>query len=139
MSEFFKLVFVAICEEFFFRGFLLDIAINKYKRCLANAALGVSGLFGLLHVFNVFSYASWGYVVCQIVFAFGISMMLCWLYIRLRNIILCIIIHSLINMTSIFTYKVNESGLEYIALTEALCYIIFACLCTFISYKNLKN
>lgn len=131
-----ELVLAAICEEFFFRGFLLDLIISKYKVQYLKAALGVSLAFALSHFVNGFSYATWEYVCCQMVFALGISMLLCWLYIERESIIPCIIFHGLINVQSIFSVKINEQGLAYITIGEVLAYISFAFLCFgYSSYK----
>lgn len=131
-----KLIFVAVCEEFFFRGFFLDWVICKYKVKSLKAALSVSVVFALLHFVNGLSYATWGYVFCQVVFAFGVSMLLCWLYIEWESIIPCIIFHGLINVQSLFSVKINEQGLAYITIGEVLAYLSLAFLCFgYSSYK----
>lgn len=131
-----KLILVAVCEEFFFRGFVLDLAIYKYKKNALMAALGVSLCFALLHLLNGFTYATWSYVCCQVVFAFGMSMLLSWLYIERRSIMSCIILHAFINLQSLFSVKFNKQGLAYITVEEILVYIAVAILCfVYSSYK----
>lgn len=131
-----KLILAAICEEFFFRGFLLDLIISKYKVQYLKAALGVSLVFALSHFVNGFSYGTWEYVCCQVVFALGISMLLCWLYIERKSIIPCIILHGLINVQSLFSVKINEQGLAYITMGDVLAYGLLAFLCFgYSSYK----
>lgn len=95
------LIFVAIAEELFFRGLLFRELVFSYDLKSTLAALGVSTLFGVLHLLNIFSYATLHYAIVQALCAFAISFNLSAIYYRFKSIVPCIVIHALINITSI--------------------------------------
>lgn len=111
INEGWIVIISGVSEELFFRGFLLEVFLTKYKFRTRNACLVVSVLFGMAHIVNVFSYATRQYAIIQCLCAFGVSFYLSAIYCKTNKIILCIIIHSLINLTSIWCDEVNISGM----------------------------
>lgn len=94
-------IFVAIAEELFFRGLLFRELLFSFQVKPILAGIIVSALFGALHLLNTFSYATLHYAIVQALCAFAISFNLSAIYYRFKSIFPCIIIHSLINITSI--------------------------------------
>ncbi len=120
------LILVAIAEELFFRGMLFHELVFSYNVKSTLAALGVSILFGALHLLNIFSYATLHYAIVQALCAFAISFNLSAIYYRFKSIVPCIVIHSLINITAIGL----DSGLVKLSLNsfEATVFLIVAVL-----------
>lgn len=95
------LIFVAVAEELFFRGLLLRELLFSFQVKPILAGIIVSAVFGALHLMNVFSYASLTYAIVQGLCAFAVGFDLAAIYYRFKNIVPCILIHALINVTSI--------------------------------------
>ena len=128
-----SLILVAIAEELFFRGLLFRELVFSYNLKSTIAALGVSILFGALHLLNIFSYATLHYAIVQALCAFAISFNLSAIYYRFKSIVTCIVIHSLINITSIGL----DSGLEKVSLNsfEETVFLIVAVLYLIYGHK----
>ncbi len=94
-------VAVSFAEELFFRGLLLKELVFGYKWKALVASCAVSFVFAVMHLFNVNSYATWGYALVQSICAFAVSVNLCAVFIVSRRLLWCIAIHALINITSI--------------------------------------
>ena len=92
---------VAITEELFFRGLLLRELVFSYNWQPIRASLIVSVLFGVLHLLNVNSYATWNYAIVQSICAFAVSFNLCSVFINTKRLLWCVVIHMMINITSI--------------------------------------
>ena len=131
------LIFVACAEELFFRGLLLRELIFEYKYKPIKAAILVSVLFGVLHIMNIFSYASVTYAIIQSLCAFSVSFDLSAIYCKFRSVIPCIVIHALINITSIGLESVNTK----LALTnfEASLFLLVAILYLLHGYREFKS
>ena len=127
------LIFVAIAEELFFRNLLFRELVFGYKYKPVLVALGVSALFGALHLLNIFSYATLHYTVIQSLCAFAISFNLSAIYYKFKNILPCIVIHTLINITSIGL----GNGVEKLSLNsfEVAMFLIVAVLYLFHGYR----
>ena len=133
LEEVALLIFVALAEELFFRGLLFRELVFSYNVKPALAALGVSTLFGVLHLFNIFSYATVHYAIIQSLCAFAISFNLSAIYYKFKNIVPCIAIHALINITSIGL----DNGVEKLTLNsfEATVFLMVAILYLIHGYK----
>ena len=92
---------VAIAEELFFRGLLLRELVFSYNWQPVRASLIVSSLFGVLHLLNVNSYATWNYAIVQSICAFAVSVNICAVFINTKRLLWCVVIHMMINITSI--------------------------------------
>ena len=103
---------VAVAEEIFFRGLILRELVFSYQWQPIRASLIVSLVFGVLHLLNVNSYATWSYAIVQSICALAVSLNLCAIFIKTKSLLWCVIIHALINITSI--------GLEYCANGQQL-------------------
>lgn len=94
-------IFVAIAEELFFRGLLFRELLFSFQVKPILAGIIVSALFGALHLLNTFSYATLHYAIVQSLCAFAMSFNLSAIYYKFNSIVSCIVIHVLINITSI--------------------------------------
>jgi membrane protease YdiL (CAAX protease family) len=88
---------VAFFEELFFRVFIFNYLKEigyKYFKLIIISSL----IFGFAHFINFFNddYQKYS-VINQIVFAFGIGVLLQSIYVKFRSITICIMIHALIN------------------------------------------
>lgn len=127
------LIFVAFAEELFFRGLLFRELVFSYNLKSTIAALGLSTLFGAMHLLNIFSYATLQYAIVQTLCAFAISFNLSAIYYKFKSIFPCIVIHALINITSIGL----ENGVEKLSLNsfEVAMFLIVAVLYLFHGYR----
>ena len=101
IREFVRLSFAAVAEELFFRGLVLRELVFSYRWQSIRVSLIVSLVFGVLHLLNVNSYATWSYAIVQSICAFAVSFNLCAIFIKTKSLLWCVIIHALINITSI--------------------------------------
>ena len=137
LKEVALLIFVAIAEEFFFRVFLFRELIFGYKHKPVKAALLVSTLFGVLHIMNMFSYASVTYAIVQGFCAFAVGVDLSAIYCKFKSVVPCIVVHALINVTSICL----DNGTEKFALTnfETTVFLLVAVLYLLHGYREFKS
>ena len=126
-------IFVAIAEELFFRGLLFRELLFSFQVKPILAGIIVSALFGALHLLNTFSYATLHYAIVQSLCAFAKSFNLSAIYYKFKSIVPCIIIHALINITSIGL----DSGLENLSLNgfEATVFLSVAILYLIHGYR----
>ena len=131
------LVFVAVAEELFFRGLLLRELIFGYKYKPITSAVFVSALFGIMHIFNVFSYASFYYAILQGFCAFAVGFDLSAIYCKFKSVAPCIAVHALINVTSIGL----DNSTTKLALTnfESTVFLLVAVLYLLQGYKEFKS
>ena len=108
------LMFVAVAEELFFRGLLLRELIFGFQVKPRLSGTIVSAIFGVLHLMNVFSYANLTYAIVQGLCAFAVGFDLAAIYYRFKSVVPCILVHALINITSIGL----GDGTEKLALTN---------------------
>lgn len=108
------LIFVAVAEELFFRGLLLRELLFSFRVKPILAGTIVSAVFGALHLMNVFSYASLTYAIVQGLCAFAVGFDLAAIYYRFKSVVPCILVHALINITSIGL----DDGAEKLVLTN---------------------
>lgn len=87
------------CEEFFFRGFLLEKLSKTGKPLLA--IITTSLLFGISHLSYTYAYAAIIAVILGILFAVVVS--------RTKNLYSAIFAHTLINITSLSLYFFGKS------------------------------
>lgn len=131
------LIFVAVAEELFFRGLLLRELLFSFRVKPILAGTIVSAIFGALHLMNVFSYANLTYAIVQGLCAFAVGFDLAAIYCKFKSIVPCIMIHSLINITSIgLGNDVNKLSLTGL---EASVFLVVAVLYLVHGYQVFKN
>ncbi len=141
-------ILVSIFEELLFRIFVYFnfSRILKKKKIFIIVILS-SLIFGLAHLTNIFSMDIVNItIINQIVFAFGIGMILQTLYIKFKNIILLYALHASINVLGSYKSRLdlNERIEETLQFRDflfsflGLIFIVFIILCPII-YLLLKN
>ena len=98
---------VGFLEEVIFRG-LLFVAIARDN--IKSAIVISSVTFGIGHIINLFNGSGMNLVnnLCQILFAIAVGFLLVTVFYRSGRLLPCIIVHSAINMLSIFA---NDTSL----------------------------
>lgn len=90
---------IAICEEVIFRGIILNsmiAALKKRDDVVRLTVIGSSIIFGLRHLINLVSMPDTVFMtLAQVVFTFMAGTYLCAVYLRTKNIWVCITIHFL--------------------------------------------
>lgn len=137
LKEVALLIFVAIAEELFFRGLLLRELIFSYKYKSITSAVLVSALFGTLHILNFFSYANFNYAILQGFCAFAVGFDLSAVYCKFKSVVPCILIHAIINVTSIGL----DSNTTKLVLTnfEVIVFLLVAVLYLLHGYREFKS
>lgn len=107
---------VAVFEELFFRVFIYKFLKEKGYASFKLIVVP-SLLFGVAHFSSLFSEGVEVFsVINQVVFAFGIGLVLQTVYVKSKSITICVIIHALINY-----YGSYKSGLlNFNNLTESI-------------------
>lgn len=88
--------FTAINEEIVFRGVLFPLFKKRYSTFLS--MLYSSLIFGAIHLLNISSIASIPYVLIQVLYCFGLGMLLSFLFAHTENILIPIFFHFLFNV-----------------------------------------
>lgn len=135
-EEILLLLFVAVAEELFFRGLLIRELVFRYKWRPSLAAGLVSLVFGGLHIVNAFSYATLLYAVVQGICAFALGFDLAAIYCKFRSVLPCVVIHALINITSI---GLDNGARLVLTNTEAFVFLTVAILYFLHGYKVFKS
>ncbi len=114
---------VGFVEEVIFRGFLFKALYKDNKK----AAVIVSSVtFGIGHIVNLLNGADLVPTIVQILHAALIGYIFTLIFIRTKSILLCIVIHSLINMLDVFSSDVIKQGIPLLLLTSVLVIYAFA-------------
>lgn len=115
----------AFAEEILFRGYLLNLWQKKIGRL--PALIAVSLLFAALHAANLFSGASVCFFIAQCLFAGAAGFALGALALREGSILPGILVHILINLTSVEEEKLAlmQGGAVFAATVFCLVYGIF--------------
>ncbi len=93
-----------IFEEFIFRGIILEGFLTRYS---SNKAIILSSLFfGLFHLNPA-----------QIIYTFILGLFCGWYYVKTRNLLSCIIIHSINNLIAISALKYFINKLHFQVIT----------------------
>ena len=104
---------VAILEELIFRGVLLIIISDIFKRnrhCPLLTTVVCSAIFSIFHLTNLFSGASIGSVLLQCVYTFLIGAMLTVTMLKLKNIWLCMLIHAIFDFGGLLIINVGSGN-----------------------------
>lgn len=128
------LIVAAVAEEIFFRGFLLSEFQEYISWSRKKSVVSVSLLFAIFHLFNLWNGTGLTYVLVQSFFAFGASVILCWIYYTQGGLIACIVIHGLVNLTSLLL-----EGKMTLTLADVVIYFATALICTYCGLKRLRN
>lgn len=131
----FKIILATIGEEMIFRGFLQPFFIRRLNVRSLKSIILVNVLFGVSHFVNVYSYGSYDYVILQAFCAFCIGIFLSLLYLYKKSLVLCIITHSLVNITS---ERIDEIPIS-LSINEFIAYSLISVLYLVFSYKYIKN
>ena len=123
-------VAVALAEELFFRGLLLREMVFGFEIRPMIASVVVSIAFGVMHLLNVNSYATWNYALVQSICAFAVSINLSAIFIKSKSLLWCVAVHGLINITSVGLEFNNErfvlGNIEYVIfLLVSFIYLIY--------------
>ena len=91
---------IGAMEELIFRGLFQPMFLDAFKDKKHGTLIAVavnSALFGLWHLANLFSGASIGPTLLQVCYSFLIGAMLSAVFIRVGNVIPCILLHAIFN------------------------------------------
>ena len=102
---------IGVTEEWLFRGILLDffltISEEKRKNCFIPVLIS-SVIFALFHLLNLFDGAGIGEVFLQVGYSFLIGAMLAVVFCKLRNLWICIFLHSLFDTGGFLVSSLGE-------------------------------
>jgi membrane protease YdiL (CAAX protease family) len=135
---------ISLFEEIVFRGILLGILLIHFKTYQFGVLKSIilsSTIFGLTHLFNIFSGMSLTDVLLQVLYTTLISIVWAIIYIRTKNIWIIILLHTLFNF---FGYVVIEFGsvqnrYDIYTIISTLIIIILSGLFYFNEYKRIHN
>lgn len=100
---------VALFEELLFRKYTYyHINRNVKKKKVFNGILITSSIFALAHLVNLLRDYEVYSVINQLFFAFGIGVLLQFVYVKTNNLFYCITMHGLINYYGTFNSYFNE-------------------------------
>ncbi|MCB9498783.1 MAG: CPBP family intramembrane metalloprotease [Bacillales bacterium] len=123
-------LFIALSEEFLFRGLILGVLVrgmeDKGKRGIFYAVFIASTIFGIRHLLEFFdSPQMYIMVFTQVIFTFMAGVYLSALYLRTKNIWVCVTIHFLEDFFSSFWLLfASTNTVEDISLLNALLLIV---------------
>lgn len=106
---------IAFSEEFLFRGLILKTLLNAWKDkkdFIIKAVLVSSTIFGLRHLINLITNpTAINLTIGQVFFTFMAGFYLCALYLRTKNLWLCIAIHFIEDFLTGFWNLFSSSAL----------------------------
>lgn len=107
------ILFTAICEEITFRMILIPKLEEKQKPFLV--ILYSSLIFGAVHLININSTSDIVPVLLQVLYSFGLGILLGMMYLKTKNLFYCILLHFAFNYFNSY-FSVSLFQLEYNAI-----------------------
>lgn len=105
---------IGFFEEIIFRGIILVVLIKKLAHLKNGVFLSIvfsSALFGLIHIFNIYSGAAIGDTVLQMWYSFLVGMMWAVMYLKTGNLWLTMLLHATFNFFGqVMFYLGNVEG-----------------------------
>lgn len=129
-----SMICVGFVEEIIFRGFLFRaIEGNNHKFAILITSIS----FGMGHIINLFSVGIEGFfpVLCQVLCATAVGFLFVIIFYRGGSLFPCIITHSLINATSLFSNNLSTLNI----IISSFIIIIIAIAYSLILIKTLKT
>lgn len=129
------LILASIGEEILFRVLIQKNLINRFKFEPIVAIVTTNTLFGVLHLSNINTYATFNYAIVQIMCAFSIGILLSIIYYKYKSIVLCSFIHVMVNITS---WDLNyKSDNVFLGLTsnDICVYVVVSIFYLYLGYK----
>ena len=102
-----SMIFVGFLEELIFRGFLFKSLCESGTR---KAFIISSVTFGIGHIVNLLNGAELLPTVLQIISAIAIGFLFTLIYYKTKNLLPCIITHSVFNSLSAFSVEPSNTG-----------------------------
>lgn len=116
-------ILFAICEELLFRRCLIAGLKNRGPDIMT--LLVSSALFALLHLFNALNGENIGYIFVQLLYTFGIGLILGEMYLYGKTLILPILFHSFFNIFENDLYNALYPSSDY-SNVQIIVSVIFA-------------
>lgn len=129
-----SMLLVGFVEEMIFRGFLFRMMLNRNT---ATAAVTVSAVtFGIGHIVNLLTGQASLETVIQIFFAVAWGFIFTFVFYKSGSLLMCIIVHSLIDVFSTFPADEGNADLTYVGFAYMFTTIFFAVFyCIYLSRK----
>ncbi len=124
ISEGILVLWGALFEELFFRGFLIHILRNRLRWGTWISVVISAIIFGLFHLNNLYA-ENWLYVGVQAVSALAMGICFGIVFVRTRSLIPGMLIHAGMNVTAVFMPIENETFI-WIYLLIAILHIPYA-------------
>ena len=134
-----SLVLAAFIEEFIFRKWLFGILLHNMQLKIYYAMLVTNAIFAAYHLFNIFSYASVTYGIIQSIVAFSFGIAMSTIYRERNDLVVCILAHLLVNISSIFNVATDISGKYVLQSYQIIALCIISCVYLFYSMRSLKG
>lgn len=135
------LIIWSCIEEYVFRGIFLSILTEKYNKRILFGTIFSSLVFAFFHLINYYSYASLRYTIIQVLCAWSVGFCLAIIACDTKKIRYGIMIHILINLTSMD--RNNQSGILDLSSKETCFYsmvsVIYAVYGIILYYYVLKH
>ncbi len=116
---------VGFAEEGMFRGLILRALL---PRGIWSAVLLSALCFACVHLTNVFHSVSWGYVLEQMILAFGSGVLFAAVRLRTSSIWPCLFLHAMRDVTGLIVLGVNPSILNAPLTSAGLVVNVLFCL-----------
>ena len=107
------IVGIALLEELIFRGLLVMLAKDYFKskrHVPLLVTIICSAVFSLFHLTNLFGGADVGYTLLQCVYTFLIGAMLTVTMLKLNNIWLCFVIHTIFDFAGLIVIHLGQGN-----------------------------
>jgi len=114
----FSMLLVGFIEELIFRGFLFRALLERNSE---RAAISISAVtFGIGHLVNLFAGQGGLESLIQVVFAIAWGYLLTFVFYKSGSLLVCILVHGLVDVFDKFAAPENELGLTYPIVTIIL-------------------
>lgn len=134
-----SLILAAFIEEFIFRKWLFGVLLCVLQLKIFRSMLATNTVFAAYHLCNIFSYASVTYGILQSIVAFSFGMAMSVIYRERNELVVCILAHLLVNISSVFNISKDVSGKYVLQGYQIIALCIVSFMYLFYSAKRLKS
>lgn len=134
----FNVLVIVTREEVLFRLILQNWFISILSNKRYYAIIAINFIFSVFHFLNINGYTNFTYIILQSICAFCVGVNLSLIYLITKTIMPCIIMHGLINISSLYIDSNIHNSFPDLMLFDIYVYLVMCVSYLWLNHKLLR-